>query len=208
MTAMARHAPWGARLRAAGALAVGLLAGAAACAQAPAPCLLGDVRLFAGNFEPVGWKFANGQFLRISDHSVLFSLLFTTWGGDGMTFFGLPNLSSRIPMGTGQGLGPYGDIADGMTWGQERTTLMYANLPQHSHPVMVAGATATTAVPAAGMALAAVPEAGAFAVAAPNATLAFASVGVAGSSQSFETLPPAMGLNYIICVDGVYPSRY
>lgn len=184
----------------------GLLACAGAGAQVANDCLLGDVRLFAGDFVPVGWMLANGQFLRISDHTALYSLLNTTWGGDGIQYFRLPDLSSRIPVGTGQGPG-LSNVLDGMWRGTEETMLQRYNLPPHGHPVVVAGGAATTATPAGGMALAAVPEAGAFATAVPDTTLSASSVGSTGGYQPFERLPPMLALNYIICAGGVYPAR-
>ena len=185
----------------------GLLACAGTGAQVAGNCLLGDVRLFAGDYAPVGWMLANGQALSITDHNALFSVLGTTWGGDGMTHFNLPHLGSRIPVGTGQGLGLATDVVEGTHRGDEQMWLQHWNLPPHSHAVAAAGGVATSATPAAGMALAAVPEAGAFAAVAPDTRLAPTSVGSAGSTQPFERLPPSLALNYIICVGGTYPTR-
>lgn len=186
--------------------AAGLLACAGARAQGAADCLLGDVRLFAGNFEPVGWRFARGQTLSISENESLFSLLLTTWGGDGIMSFNLPNLSSRIPVGTGQGPGLV-NVSEGTAWGTEQTVLMSGHLPSHRHLLAVAGGAAATAAPAAGMALAPVQNAGAFAAATPDTRLASGSVGFTGSNQPVELSPPSLGLNYIICVGGSYPPR-
>jgi microcystin-dependent protein len=190
---------------AAAAVACAALGGTGAQAQGVDDCLYGDIRLFAGNFAPLGWLPANGRLLQISEYEVLFFIIGTTYGGDGQTNFALPNLSGRIPVGTGQGQGMFQTVQQGMPFGVEVVQLQSQHMPAHNHAMAVA-AGATTAVPTAGAALAPVHNAGAYAVAAPNTILAPSTVGVAGGSQPFELGPPALGLHYIICAHGVFPS--
>src|SRR5437868_2425626 len=95
---------------------------------------LGEIRMFAGNFAPTGWAFCNGQILSIAQNTALFSLLGTTYGGNGQTTFGLPNLQGRVPMhwGTGAGLTPR---TLGETSGSENVTLLSTQMPAHTHSI-------------------------------------------------------------------------
>lgn len=187
------------------AVACAALGGSGAQAQGVGDCLLGDIRLFAGNFAPLGWLLADGRLLSISEYEFLFTLIGTTYGGNGQDNFALPNLSSSIPVGTGQGLGMANTVQRGVEFGVEAVQLQSQQMPAHNHALVVA-AGATTAAPTAGAALAPVHNGGAFAVAATNTTLAPGTVGFAGGSQPLERSPPALGLHYILCVQGFYPS--
>jgi microcystin-dependent protein len=102
---------------------------------------IGQLMLFAGNFAPRGWAFCHGQLLSIAQNSALFSLLGTTYGGDGRTTFGLPDLRGRAPIGMGQGPG-LSNITQGEMAGAAAVTLTTAQMPAHSHPVTLAGAQA------------------------------------------------------------------
>lgn len=181
-----------------------------ACAlSAPAQaqdCMVGELRMFAGNFAPRNWALAQGQIMSIAQNTALFSILGTTYGGDGRTTFGLPNLSSRVPVGvgTGPGLTPR---SLGEQGGNENVTLTSVQLPAHTHTLNVSSSPATTGVPAAGAALAASQNAGAYGSGAPNTVLHSASVGLTGNSQPVPTLPPYLGMNYVICLYGIFPSR-
>ena len=116
-----------------------------------AEAFLGEIRMFGGNFAPVGWAFCQGQLLPISQNTALFSLLGTTYGGDGVQTFALPDLQGRVPLGMGQGpgLSPY---VEGQTGGAESFTLTTQQMPAHSHAVAATGSQSTTdpkgAVPA------------------------------------------------------------
>lgn len=187
------------------AMACAALGGTGAQAQGVDDCLLGDIRLFAGNFAPLGWLPADGRLLLINDYVFLYSLIGTTYGGDGITSLALPNLSSRVPVGTGQGPGMGRNVQPGMWFGTETVQLQSQHMPAHSHALVVA-AQATTAAPTSGAALAPVHNGGAFAVAATDTTLAPGTVGATGGSQPFDLSPPALGLHYILCVQGIYPS--
>ncbi|MEN9798594.1 MAG: hypothetical protein RL653_2290, partial [Pseudomonadota bacterium] len=101
---------------------------------------LGEIKLFAGNFAPTGWAFCHGQLLPIAQNSALFSLLGTTYGGNGQTTFALPDLRGRIPVGFGQGPGLTNRNLGDMS-GVESVTLQVSNLPQHAHPFAVSAST-------------------------------------------------------------------
>ncbi|MGV8804793.1 MAG: phage tail protein [Polaromonas sp.] len=169
-------------------------------------CMMGELRMFAGNFAPRNWALAQGQIMSIQQNTALFSILGTTYGGDGRTTFGLPNLSSRVPVGVGAGPG-LTPRSLGEQGGSETVTLTSGQLPSHTHTLSVSSSPATTGVPAAGTALAASQNAGAYGSGVPNTVLHSASVGIAGSSQPVPTLPPYLGMNYIICLYGIFPQR-
>ena len=108
--------------------------------------LLGSIILFAGNFTPRGWAACNGQILSIAQNNALFALLGTTYGGDGMTTFALPDLRGRVPIGFGQGNG-LTNVALGEAAGAEKITLTVAQMPQHSHTLNGAGNDANASDP-------------------------------------------------------------
>lgn len=181
-----------------------LLLAAAGRAQEP---MLGEVRIFAGNFAPRGWAFCDGQLLAISSNSALFSILGTTYGGDGRTTFGLPDLRGRgvIHPGNGPGLAP---VSLGQVSGTESTTLTADQLPQHTHQlygVLDRGTSSTPAgaYPADTMRLD--PEY------SPSGTPIQMNSGVLGTNNStvqpIENRQPSLGVNYIIALYGIYPSR-
>jgi len=192
------------------ALAVASIAVGAGRAHAQVPeCMLGEVRMFAGSFAPQSWALAQGQILPISQNTALFSLLGTTYGGDGRTTFALPDYRSRVPIGMGQGLGlsPY---AEGQTGGTETETQTISQMAAHTHLVKVS-TSAAQAIRPQGRILAKVdPNTG------PNVyvdsalgdnTLAADAVQPAGGSQPQNNLPPYLGSNFIICIEGYFPSR-
>lgn len=163
---------------------------------------LGEIRLFAGNFAPRNWRFCDGSVLSISQNTALFSLIGVTYGGNGQTNFALPDLRGRaaVHAGIGVGLSP---IDLGGRYGEEQTTLTAANLPPHTHawPVSAAaGGVEKFGVLAQG--------AGAYSNAAANVPLAAGTVGSPpNGGQPFNQMQPYLALHYIICVDGVFPSR-
>jgi microcystin-dependent protein len=165
---------------------------------------LGEIKMFAGNFAPVGFALCDGQLLAISQYSALFSLLGTYYGGDGITTFGLPDLRGRTPIhwGTGPGLSP---ISQGQTGGSETRTLTTNNLPSHSH-TMYADDNTATAFDLAGNALAKAgfPQTS---TASPTDAMASATIGNTGGAQSFNIRSPYQSVGYIIALQGIYPSR-
>jgi microcystin-dependent protein len=192
---------------------------------------IGEIKLFAGNFAPVGWMFCEGQILQVKDYDALYSILGNTYyGGDGRTTFALPDLRGRVPVGLAN------NIQRGRQFGTGTRTLSLINLPSHVHAIPNSGSTTATgdlavyegtadtstldnAVSLAtegsiqlqsktnfmfstqaptGLISNAV---GNIAAAVPSQTLA------TGQGESFEIYQPSLGLNYIICVDGIYPQR-
>lgn len=173
---------------------------------------VGSIILFAGNFAPKGWFFCDGSLLPISQYQALFSLLGTTYGGDGRVTFGLPDLRSRAPIGTiGNNSRPFGltPVQLGEVKGNETITLIASQMPIHTHSVNANKGTA-------GRNLKPLPE-GNFPAQNQDGSGNFAdttdiqmnagTIGTAGGSQPIDVRSPYLGMNYIICIDGIYPSR-
>ena len=209
-------------------------------AQTDTP-FMGEVKMFAGNFAPRGWAICNGQLLAISSNQALFSILGTTYGGDGRTTFGLPDLRGRVPVSPGRHPGSQFDWRLGQRGGSETNTLTLNNLPAHNHTATVTGITAT------GTATIAIPastetgdviapgntvvlsnqevqtnsnEINAYSAEPADVTLkpftapvaitatgGTVTVGSTGNSSAVNNIQPTLALNYIICMQGVYPSR-
>jgi microcystin-dependent protein len=167
---------------------------------------VGEIRMFAGNFEPQGWAFCNGQTLPISENDVLFNLIGTTYGGDGQSTFNLPNLQGRVPvhMGTGRDGTPYqiSQLA-----GAEQVTLTVQQMPSHTHPLMASTAGGTAATPQ-GNVLAS-PGGGIQLYYEGQTTGAMntGAIGGAGGSQPHDNTQPFLCINFIISLFGVYPSQ-
>jgi microcystin-dependent protein len=177
---------------------------------------IAEIRMFAGTFAPRNWAFCAGQLMSISQNTALFSILGTTYGGNGQTTFGLPDLRSRVPKGTGQGPG-LTNISLGEVSGTETVTLLTTQMPAHSHtatgtlavnqnpgtasnPVgnFLAGGQDPTANPIPTYASAA---------AGGNLNGLTVAVGISGNSQPVPINNPYLGMNYIICLFGIFPSR-
>lgn len=164
---------------------------------------IGEIFIVPYNFPPRGYTFCAGQILSISQNTALFSLIGTTFGGNGQTTFALPDLRGRVPVGAGQGPG-LTSVQLGEVGGQETVTLTQAQMPAHGHLAATTQAAATSTRPSGQ-----VPAAGQAVYAASSDGTAFnpAFVQNAGSSQPFEIQPPFLGLNYIIALEGIFPSR-
>lgn len=167
---------------------------------------IGEVMLFAtsGGWCPMGWLPANGAQLSISQNSALYSLLGTTYGGDGVANFRLPDLRGRTPVGQGQGPG-LPAYTMGQTGGQENVTLLTNNMPAHTHGLPASTAPATHAVPAAGRVPAQAQNAGVYA--SGGTAVELAPTGVAGSGQPFSIRNPYLVMQWCIAVEGLYPAR-
>lgn len=168
---------------------------------------IGEIRLFAGNFAPRSWAFCHGQLIAINQNQALFSILGTTYGGDGRTTFGLPDLRGRVALGAGQGPGRP-DYRLGSSGGSTTMTLDVNTLPTHSHPATLQAQTrpGDGTTPADGASLAAGTPV--YTQGAGNpANLAGLDVGNTGNQQPFSLMQPYLGLNFIICMQGVFPSR-
>lgn len=160
-----------------------------------------EIRIFAGNFAPSGWAMCNGQLLPISQNTALFSLLGTTYGGNGTSTFGLPNLQGRVPVDQGAGAGlTFRNLGD--TGGAETVTLQTPELPAHSDAPLATEATATAGAPSPGVGLA---KASAN-IYGPARDLQHLGVG-AGGGQPHNNLQPYLALNFIIALQGVFPPR-
>jgi microcystin-dependent protein len=167
---------------------------------------LGQVKVVAFNFSPRGYAFCNGQILPINQNQALFSLLGTTYGGNGQTTFALPNLQSRTPIHSGQLIGG-GNYALGQTGGEETHTLISSEMPTHTHELPGVNLPATAGGPGANAK---------FANAATNpyrtgsaavAPMSAGSVAPTGGSQPHENRQPYLAINFIIALQGVFPSR-
>lgn len=172
---------------------------------------MATIMIFAGNFAPLSWMFCNGQLLSIAENTALFSLLGTTYGGDGQVTFALPDLRGRIPVGTGTG-GGLSPITLGEMSGSESVTLTQAQMPAHAHPMSAKVATSSSNADGSNSPkLLATPAGNLYAPigSAANSFLAGAHVTLSpqGNSQPIEILQPYLSLNYVICVEGIYPSR-
>jgi microcystin-dependent protein len=166
---------------------------------------LAEVKMFAGNFAPRGWAKCEGQLLPISQNTALFSLLGTIYGGDGRSTFALPDLRGRVPVGVGNGSG-LPTVSQGARFGNATTTLNSTNLPQHTHQAYGVTEVGSSSDPSGNLPA----NTKVFDNEYGTGTLTPMNAGMidnTGSSQSFENRPPSLGMIYIICVSGIYPSR-
>jgi microcystin-dependent protein len=159
-----------------------------------------QLMLASFNFAPKGWAMANGQLLPINQNQALFSLIGTTFGGNGIQNFALPNLQGRTSVGVGSGIN-YGEVA-----GVESVTLLSVNVPPHIHALNASGAMASSARPAAGDLLAS-QGASVYAPAASLGAMNAASVSTVGGSQPHENRQPFLVMNWCIALQGIFPSR-
>lgn len=174
---------------------------------------LATITNFAGNFAPLNWAFCNGALLSIANNTALFSLIGTTYGGDGMTTFALPDLRGRYAIHAGQGPGlPYYSL--GEMSGSENSTLLTTNLPAHNHSVIqVTGAPgAQTDSGNAANPTGAVPASVDTRYNSTSdgdmiPTVSMGQSGITGSNAPVSNIAPYLAMNYIICTEGIYPSR-
>jgi microcystin-dependent protein len=162
---------------------------------------LSEIRIFSFNFAPRGWAMCNGQTVGIAQNQALFSLLGTTYGGNGTTNFNLPNLVSRTPMH----FAPSYPL--GSNGGEQAHTLTIAELPMHTHVPIGCSTNATTGDPTAGVWAATATNSNNFTTAAPNNNMSQAAIGNAGGSQPHNNMPPYLVLNFCIAITGAYPTR-
>lgn len=162
---------------------------------------IGEIRLVGFTFAPQGWAFCDGSTLSIAENDTLFSLLGTTYGGDGVSTFQLPNLTGRIPVHAGTGQSPY---VQGQTGGATTVTLNANQMPAHQHSVASQNGGGNSQTPAGNYFASTSPAV----YATPATYVAMGStVGAAGSSQPHDNMQPYLVMNYIISLFGVYPSR-
>ena len=163
---------------------------------------IAEVKVFAGNFAPRNWAFCHGQLLSISQNTALFSLIGTTYGGDGRTTMGLPDLEGRVPLhpGRGPGLSSY---RLGQLGGSTIASLSQQQMPTHNHG-MVGFTNLETANPTSGRGLGSASW-----YAAPGTVVAMEAglIGTTGGNQAHPNEQPYLAINYIIAIQGLYPSR-
>jgi microcystin-dependent protein len=166
---------------------------------------IGDITLFAGNFEPSGWYFCDGRLLPISQFDVLFNLIGITYGGDGQTTFGLPDLRGRVPVH--QGTGSSGTTYTvGQIGGVETVTLSTQQIPAHNHAFYASSEASTASAPDDSV-LGSSPSLQMYRNATPTVQMSNGSLTVAGGSQPHENRQTTATVNYIISVyDGAYPT--
>jgi microcystin-dependent protein len=187
---------------------------------------IGEIRMFAGTFAPRGWAFCQGQILSIAQNSALFSILGTTYGGNGQTTFALPNLGSRVPVGTGTGAG-LSNVVLGQVAGVENVSITTGQLPPVVLPVTGTASVAipvnttagTSKTPSATSVLSTTndtsvgAEVDIYSAAPGTTTLAPFSATVTGSAtlqgggSPLQIRNPYLGMNFIIALEGIYPSR-
>ncbi len=174
---------------------------------------VGEIRIVPFNFAPSGWALCNGQLLPISQNTALFSLLGTTYGGNGSTNFALPNLQGSVPMNAGSGPGLSPRVL-GETGGVAAVALSASQMPLHSHTLQGSTITATTGVPSSAVALGIPPgsarhpsnlyKAGAVTT---SVTLDASAIRPAGGGTAHNNMQPYLTLNFIIALQGVFPAR-
>ena len=171
---------------------------------------IAEIKMFGGNFAPVGWAFCNGQLLSISQNTALFSLLGTTYGGNGVTTFGLPNLQGRAPLhfGNGAGLTPR---QLGESGGTETVTLSQTQMPTHSHSLGASSKNGDASTPS-GNVNAVYVDPGTLSPVniygtAIDTAMNSSAVGNAGGSLPHNNMQPYLCVNFIIALQGIFPSR-
>jgi microcystin-dependent protein len=175
---------------------------------------IAEIRPFPFNFAPSGWAFCQGQILPISQFTALFSILGTTYGGNGTSNFALPNLQGSVPIGQGQGVGLSLFIL-GEPGGVENVTLLSNQLAPHRHSLPASASSATVTTPAANV----VPAEGhgsgrggsftvnTYTTQAPSTTLAPGAVTPTGGGQPHNNMQPSLVMNWCIAMQGIFPSR-
>ncbi len=166
-----------------------------------AEAFLGEIKVISWNFPPKGWTFCNGQLLPINQNQALFALLGTTYGGDGRTNFALPNLQGRVPIHMGNG------FTEGEAGGQTAHTLSISELPIHTHSINASSDAGSTTVPSTDKILASSLNQ---TYRAPDAALTSflpSSISNVGGSQPHENMSPYLVLNFIIALQGIFPSQ-
>lgn len=175
---------------------------------------MGEIRLFAGNFAPKNWAYCDGSILAISTNAALFSLLGTTYGGNGQTTFALPDLRSRVPVSPGQGPG-LSNYVLGEAIGTQTNTVLVSQMPMHNHMLLANGQTGSGTLnnPSTGyMGVGPVDRSSGLPVntryaTTANTAMAPNSISINGGSQPINNIQPSLGMSYIICIYGIFPSR-
>ena len=162
---------------------------------------IGEIRMFGGNFAPVGWAFCNGALIPISENDALFNLIGTTYGGDGQNTFALPDLQSRVPIHVGPG------FALGQSGGTESVTLTTSQIPAHSHVPQANNNAGSNASPLGSVWASSNPVLNNYSNVAPTLNMDPAAIGASGGSQPHDNMIPFLVINFIISLFGVFPSQ-
>lgn len=166
---------------------------------------IGEIRMFGGNFAPAGWHFCDGSTMPISENDALFTLLGTTYGGDGQETFGLPDLRGRVPIHQGQG-GGLQNYQIGESAGTETVTLTTNQIPLHSHALIGSADIGTDPAPSNDV-LATSTIVKPYVGVAPDATMPQATITPSGGSQPHENTMPFLCVNFIISLYGRFPTQ-
>lgn len=161
---------------------------------------VGEIRMFGGNFAPAGWAFCEGQLMAISENETLFNLIGTTYGGDGQSTFGMPDLRGRIPVHQGNA------FIIGGAGGVETVTLTANQMPTHGHPAQASADQGTQGNPA-GNVLSNSQGAKPYIEDVPTGAMSPGSIGPAGGSQPHDNLSPFLCVSFIISLFGIFPPR-
>ena len=166
---------------------------------------VGEIRMFAGTFAPVGWWLCRGQVIPISENETLFQLIGTTYGGDGQETFGLPDLQGRVPVSEGRGPGITQPYVIGEQFGSESVTLTSQQLPMHNHGFCASTSPGSTPNPRNAV-LGSPPSITMFLREGPSGNMPVQMITPTGGSQPHENRAPILAINYIISQFGVFPS--
>lgn len=168
---------------------------------------IGEIMLFAGTFAPQGWLQCNGQLVAISAFESLFNLIGTTYGGDGVNTFAVPDLRGRCVIGAGQAFG-FSPRSIGESAGSTTVTLLAAQIPSHTHTVLAANAAGNAPTPEQRLPAIAEANAKVYAAAVGGLVdLGAAAVSSAGGSQPHRNMQPSLALIYCIRAEGIFPSQ-
>lgn len=167
---------------------------------------IGEIRMFGGNFAPAGWAFCDGSTLPISENDALFTLIGTTYGGDGQATFNLPDLRSRVPIHAGQGPGLSQNYQLGEVAGAEQVTLTVQQIPVHNHPFTASTAVSNSLTPT-NQFLAQTAQRAIYYEATTTTNLAVNALVAQGGSQPHDNLMPYLCINFIISLSGVFPQQ-
>jgi microcystin-dependent protein len=167
---------------------------------------IGEIRIFAGSFAPAGWAFCSGQLMPISQNDTLFTLIGTTYGGDGESTFGIPDLQGRVPMHQGQGPGESQTYQIGEMAGVESVTITTNSMPLHNHAFMASTAVGNSALPTGN-----IPGQSAqttfYSLGSPITNMFATAISPLGGNQPHENMQPFLVLTFIISLFGVFPTQ-
>lgn len=167
---------------------------------------LGEIRIFAGNYAPDGWHLCDGSMLQISQYQTLFAVMGTTYGGDGVNTFGLPDLRGRIPVGQGNGPGLTARRM-GLSFGAETATVPQDGWPAHTHALMASSDAATNGTPGENALATTTVQVPLYDAKTNPKALDKRAVNSAGGDQPHRNVMPSSCINFIIATEGLFPSR-